>query len=96
MTGMDKNMQIKLMLVALIEQYLEWEMTGGILHIHIEDNNFDIDADIEYCKSKNNYFGEVIGMLYNQLSKEDREEVIERGWQVKKVARIFDRIMTVK
>lgn len=90
--GMPKKIQIQIMLETLISKYYEFEGSGGTLHVHLDDGNYG-QADIKYCQNKNDYFGEVIAMLWNQLTEEEQEQLQERFWEIHKIVETFDRII---
>jgi hypothetical protein len=81
-----------LMLEALISKYYEFEGAGGTLHVHLDDGNYG-QADIKYCQEHDDYFGEVIAMLWNQLTDEEQEQLRERFWEIYEMTETFNRIL---
>jgi hypothetical protein len=77
---MPKNVQIKQMLLILIDKYYEFEGAGGTLHVHLDDHNYG-KADIKYCLKHEDYFGATIAKLWNQLTEEEQYELREESWK---------------
>ena len=83
------NLSIKLqkawMLVCLIEKYYESNPTGGYLHIVLDDSNYE-DNFLQFCIEEaiaaNDYWAEIIGRFLLEFSVEEREQIIERQWEI--------------
>ena len=73
------------MVACLLEKYYETEPTGGCLHIITDDGNYlnkDAKFCLDYSIEKNDYWGEVISKLLLEFNKEEREQIIERPWEI--------------
>jgi hypothetical protein len=79
---MPKRLQILTMLEVLISKYYEYEATGGSMHCELDDGNYDFIANVEKIAESGDYFCSIIGMLWNQLTEEDRKLLREEWWRI--------------
>jgi len=81
---MNKDMQMKHIVVALIATYEDLELHS--LHIILDDGNYedkDIIFCIDYCKKEEDYIGYEITKRLRDFTVEERKQIIERSWEIK-------------
>lgn len=84
-TDLNEKQQKALMLAVLIEKYTETEITGGSLHIILDDCN-TTDKDVLFClehsKNKKDFWGEQLCNLLLCFSEEERTNIIVYSWDI--------------
>jgi hypothetical protein len=78
--------QKRLMLLSLIEDYYITDGAGGTCHIILEDGNYKdshINMCLKYSKEQNDFWGETIATLLTNFTEEEREEIVERGFEIR-------------
>jgi hypothetical protein len=78
-----KEDQEKFLLACLIDKYYEYEAAGGMLHVVLDDGNYDcVKACLADCENNNDVFGKAIGNLLLNLSHEEIEELMEERYKL--------------
>lgn len=86
MNELELKDQKRLMLLSLIKDYYITDGAGGTCHIILDDGNYrncDVEACLRYSKEENDFWGETIATLLLDFTEEEREEIVEEGYEIK-------------
>lgn len=75
----DTKLQKAWMLICLIDKY---EIGFGMSIIKGRYSVVDIQIGLELCRNHNDYWGETIANLFLEFTEEEREQIVERGWEI--------------
>ena len=81
----DIKLQKKWMACCLIDAYYDLEGAGGTLHVILDDGNYDdqcLNLCLEDAKKYNDYWGITIGNLLLEFTEEEREQIVERYYEI--------------
>lgn len=79
------NTQKALLIASIVNNYQQCEVTGGSLHIVLENANYDcINGCLNFAKQNNDIIAIEIIKLLQGFTEEEIEIIVDKQWMLEK------------